>query len=44
MVKPVVVCGSETWVVAEMDMKRLDTWEREVIRILEQWQSKEFGE
>jgi hypothetical protein len=41
MVRPVVVCGIETGAVAEMDMKR----EREIIRrILEQWQSKEFGE
>jgi len=44
MVKPVVMCGIEKRVVAEMDMKRLDTWERKIIRILEQWQSKEFGE
>jgi hypothetical protein len=36
MVKPVVVCGSETWAVAEMGMKRLGTWEWKIIRILEQ--------
>jgi hypothetical protein len=45
MVKPVVVCGSEKRAVAEMDMERLGTWERRIIRrILEQWQRKEFGE
>jgi len=25
------VCGSETWAVAEMDMKRMGTWEREIL-------------
>jgi len=45
MLKPVVLCGSEKWDVAEMDMKRLGTWERKIIRrVLEQWQKKEFGE
>jgi hypothetical protein len=45
MMKPVVVGGSETWAVAEMDMKRMGTWERKIIRrILERWQRKEFGE
>jgi len=45
IVKPIVVCGSETWAVAEMDMKRLGAWERKIIRsVLEQWQNKEFGE
>ena len=32
MVKPVVVYGSETWTVTEMDMKRLGTWERKILR------------
>jgi hypothetical protein len=32
-VKPAVVFGSETWAMAEMDMKRLDTWERKMSRI-----------
>ena len=32
MVKPVAVCGSETWVMSEMDMKRLDTWEGKILR------------
>jgi hypothetical protein len=25
MVQPVVLCGSATWVMTEMDMKRMDT-------------------
>jgi hypothetical protein len=32
MVIPVVVCGSETWAVTEMVMKRLGTWERKILR------------
>jgi len=32
MVKPVVMYGSGTWVVTEMDMKRLGTWERKILR------------
>jgi hypothetical protein len=31
--KPVIVCGSETWAMAEMVMKRLNTWERKTLRI-----------
>ena len=31
MVKPVAVCGSETWVMSEMDMNRLDTWEGKIL-------------
>ena len=30
MVKPVVVFGSETQAMAEMDMTRLGTWERKI--------------
>jgi len=26
MVQPVVLCGSATWGMTEMDMKRMDTW------------------
>ena len=32
MAKPVVVCGSEIWAMAEMDMARLGTWERMILR------------
>jgi len=32
MVKPVVVFGSRTWAVTEMDMERLSSWEREILR------------
>jgi hypothetical protein len=32
MIKPVVVYGSETWPMTEMDMKRLNTWERKILR------------
>jgi hypothetical protein len=32
MVKPVVVYGSEAWAVTEMDMKRLGTWEKKILR------------
>jgi len=32
MVKPSVVCGSETWVVIEMDMKTLGTGARIILR------------
>jgi hypothetical protein len=31
-VKPALVFGSETWAVAEMDLKRLSTWERKILR------------
>jgi hypothetical protein len=34
MVKPVVVCGSETWALIELDMKRPSTWERRILRRL----------
>jgi hypothetical protein len=46
MVQPAVVCASETWAVAEMDMKELGRpiWERKILgRIVEQRQSKECG-
>ena len=33
LVKPVVVYGSETWTMTEIDMKRLNTWERKILRI-----------
>jgi len=33
MVKPFVVFGSETWVAAEMDMKKASTWDRKILRI-----------
>jgi hypothetical protein len=33
MVKPVVLYGSETWAMTEMDRKRLGTWERKILRI-----------
>lgn len=32
MVKPVVVRGSETWPITEVDMKRVNTWERKMLR------------
>jgi len=32
-VKPVIVYGSETRAMTEMDMKRLSTWERNILRI-----------
>jgi len=32
MVKPAVVFGSATWAVGEMDMKRLGTGDREILR------------
>jgi len=31
MVKPVVVCWSETWTVVWRGMKRLGTWERKTL-------------
>lgn len=33
MVKPAVVCGSETWHMTGVDMKRLKTWEGQIRRI-----------
>jgi hypothetical protein len=30
--KAVVVYGSETWAMTEMDMKKLGTWERKILR------------
>jgi hypothetical protein len=35
MVKPVILYGSEIWAMTEMDMKRLRTWERKILRIEE---------
>jgi hypothetical protein len=32
MVKPVVVYGSETWPMTVMDTKKLNTWERKILR------------
>jgi hypothetical protein len=32
MVEPAVVFGSETWVMTEMDVTRLGTWERKILR------------
>jgi hypothetical protein len=31
-VKPVVAYGSEMWPMTEMDMKRLNTWDRKILR------------
>jgi hypothetical protein len=31
-VKPVVVCGSETWAMTAISEKRLGTWERIILR------------
>jgi hypothetical protein len=33
MAQPAVLFGSETWAMAEVDMKRLGTWERKISRI-----------
>ena len=30
--KPVLVYGSETWAMTEMNMKRMGTWERKILR------------
>jgi hypothetical protein len=30
-VQPALVFGSETWAMAEMDMKRLSAWERKIL-------------
>jgi len=32
MVKPVVAYRCETWAVAEIGMKKLNTWERKILR------------
>jgi len=32
MVKIILEYGSETWAMTEMDMKRLGTWDREILR------------
>jgi hypothetical protein len=32
MVKPVALCGSEAWRVTELDMKRLNTWKKKMLR------------
>jgi hypothetical protein len=32
MVEPAVLYGSETWPVTVMDMKRVNTWERKLLR------------
>jgi hypothetical protein len=36
MAKAVAVFGSETWTVAEMDMKRLRTWNGKILRRIRQ--------
>jgi len=42
MTKPAVVCGSETWAVAEMDMKR---GEGKILQgYMDWWCSKQYGE
>jgi hypothetical protein len=33
-VKPVAVFGSETWVVTEMGMKKQNTWEGKILRMV----------
>jgi len=33
MVKPIVVYGSETWPMSDMDMKILNIWKRKILRI-----------
>jgi len=35
MLKPATMCGSETWAVVEMDMNRLGTWGRKMLRRLQ---------
>jgi hypothetical protein len=35
MVPPVVVLGGETWVVSEMGMKTMGTWEGEIFTLLQ---------
>jgi hypothetical protein len=32
MVEPAVVFGGETWAMTEMDVTRLGTWERKILR------------
>jgi hypothetical protein len=32
MVKPIVVYGSETWTMTEIDMRRLNKWDRKILR------------
>jgi hypothetical protein len=32
MVKPVTVYGSETWAVTDMNMNKLNTWDRKILR------------
>ena len=51
MAKPVVVCGSEILATAEMDMTRLGTWERTILRrihgpVVEQgiWRKRSYQE
>jgi len=34
MVKAILVHGSETWGMTEMDMKRLGLWDREMLRTI----------
>ena len=34
MVKPVIVYGSETWPITEMDTTRLNVWDRKILRKL----------
>ena len=34
MVKPVVMYGNEIWAMADMDMERLGTWERQILRMI----------
>jgi hypothetical protein len=34
VLKPAAVCRSETWSVTEMGVKRLNTWERKILRTI----------
>jgi len=34
LVKPVVLYGRETWTMTEIDMKRLNTWDRKILRMI----------
>jgi len=35
MLKPVLMYGSETWAMTDIDIKRPGTWERKILRIHE---------
>ena len=44
LVKPFVVYGSETWTMTEIDMERMNAWDRKILRRIYGPVDKEYRE